>query len=638
MNDDYRKALKRGMRTYNRSLARGEDPYLPALDEIVNTNGLSTTYLGIVEVPGDLFAGTKTRGRQNSFARDYMPIMKEDTEFAYKWSNLYMAQVNEGIRDPVKCYEYLGRFYVEEGNKRVSVLKYLDVPAVVCDVTRIMPMVEDPLYEEFLEFYKVAPTYVFDFTVPGSYRKFASYLNRDLKERWMRDDLNRILAGYYRFASVFKERTGDTFKGHIGDAYLVYLSFYSPESLIDYPKSMLKSRVRDIMPEFLAVIEKGKQKLLEDPSQDVREKHAYETVLDLLSGRIYTTEKPLQAAFFYRGDPEKSAWLYGHEEGRKIVQDLYGGILKTRAYADYGDDEAFSLKLDEAVKDGADVVFTCSAEDIKETLRASLRHPDVLFYNCSLNEPHREVATYYIKMYAVKSILGALAAIYAKDHKIGYVAHYPVYGTIANINAFAIGAAMIDPEVKIYLEWDTSENSDWRKSFYEKGISVISAHDDSGPDRKDEERGLYCYNENSERIQLAEPVCNWGRYYELILENILNGKNYRDDEYALNYWYGMSAGVVDIRLSDDLPYYTVKLIDTLKDGVINNMIDPFEKKIVSQEKEIQDMYMTRLANEEIINMDWLNDNIVGSLPKQSELSDGAKKLVAVSGVEKVRKS
>ena len=271
MNDDYRKALKRGMRTYNRSLARDEDPYLPALDEIVNTNGLSTTYLGIVEVPGDLFAGTKTRGRQNSFARDYMPIMKEDTEFAYKWSNLYKAQVEEGIRDPVKCYEYLGRFYVEEGNKRVSVLKYLDVPAVVCDVTRIMPVTEDPLYEEFLEFYKVAPTYVFDFTVPGSYRKFASYLNRDLKERWKRDDLNRILAGYYRFASVFKERTGDTFKGHIGDAYLVYLSFYSPESLIDYPKSVLKSRVRDIIPEFLAVIEKGKQKLLEDPSQDVRE-------------------------------------------------------------------------------------------------------------------------------------------------------------------------------------------------------------------------------------------------------------------------------------------------------------------------------------------------------------------------------
>lgn len=638
MNDDYKKALKKGMRTYNRSLGKGEDPYLPALDELVNTNGLNSSYVGIVEVPSELFAGTRTKGRHRSFARDFMPIMKEDTEFAYKWSSLYTAQVSEGIRDPVKCYEYLGRFYVEEGNKRVSVLKYLDVPAVICDVTRIMPEEEDLFYEEFLEFYKVAPTYAFAFTIPGSYRKFASYLNRDLKEKWKKDDLNRILAGYYRFSSVFKERTGDAFEGHVGDAYLVYLSFYSPESLIDYPKSVLKTRIKDIIPEFLAVIEKGKQKLLEDPSQDAREKHTYETVLDLLIGRVYTAEKPLQAAFFYRGDPEKSSWLSGHEEGRKTVQELYGGILKTRAYSNYKNDEEFSLKIDQAVMEGADVVFTVSAEDIKETLRASLRHPDVLFYNCSLNETHREVATYYIKMYAVKSILGALAAIYAKDHKIGYLAQYPIYGSIANINAFAIGAAMIDPKAKIYLEWTSEENSDWRKSFFEKGVSVISAQDVTRLDRKDEEHGLYYYNDRSEKILLAEPVCNWGRYYELILENILNGKNYKDDEYALNYWYGMSAGVVDIRLSDVLPYYTVKLINTLKDGVINNTIDPFEKKIVSQEKEIQGMYMARLSNEEIINMDWLNDNIVGSLPKQSELSDGAKKLVAVSGVEKVRKS
>ena len=50
--------------------------------------------------------------------------MPEDTEFAAKWAGLCAAHLSdEGIRDPIKCYEYLGNFYVQEGNKRVSVLK-----------------------------------------------------------------------------------------------------------------------------------------------------------------------------------------------------------------------------------------------------------------------------------------------------------------------------------------------------------------------------------------------------------------------------------------------------------------------------------------------------------------------------------
>ena len=43
---------------------------------------------------------------------------------------LRKSHVNEGIRDPIKAYEYMNKFYVEEGNKRVSVLKYYDAVSV----------------------------------------------------------------------------------------------------------------------------------------------------------------------------------------------------------------------------------------------------------------------------------------------------------------------------------------------------------------------------------------------------------------------------------------------------------------------------------------------------------------------------
>ena len=68
-----------------------------------------------------------------------MPILAEDTEFASKWSNLSDSHVEEGIRDPIKAYEYMNRFYVEEGNKRVSVMKFFGVVSILGNVTRIVP-------------------------------------------------------------------------------------------------------------------------------------------------------------------------------------------------------------------------------------------------------------------------------------------------------------------------------------------------------------------------------------------------------------------------------------------------------------------------------------------------------------------
>ena len=75
-----------------------------------------------------------------------MPILRENTEFAYKWATLSQSHINEGIRDPIKAYEYMNKFYVEEGNKRVSVLKYFDAVSVPGYVTRIE---SDQLYLVF---------------------------------------------------------------------------------------------------------------------------------------------------------------------------------------------------------------------------------------------------------------------------------------------------------------------------------------------------------------------------------------------------------------------------------------------------------------------------------------------------------
>ena len=44
-----------------------------------------------------------------------------------------------------------------------------------------------------------------------------------------------------------------------------------------------------------------------------------------------------------------------------------------------------------------------------------------------------------------------------------------------------------------------------------------------------------------------------------------------------------------------------------------------------------------LSSRDIIMMDWLNENIIGEIPKIDALKDDAKTTVKYSGVEKARK-
>ena len=174
--DCYQKALRQGQRDYREKMNAGQSPFLPVLDDILQNVPVENQIpLGQVEIPLELLVGTKTSGRTAAFASNFMPLLGLKTEFATKWINLCVSHVDEGIRDPITCYEYMGRFYVQEGNKRVSVLKYFDASSITGNVTRVVPQYSDDpavqMYYEFMHFYPVMQNYLLTFTKPGSYAR-----------------------------------------------------------------------------------------------------------------------------------------------------------------------------------------------------------------------------------------------------------------------------------------------------------------------------------------------------------------------------------------------------------------------------------------------------------------------------------
>ena len=635
MKDEYIRARKAALKAYRKAEDAGENPYPAVLDELADTDSLPTVYAGLIQIPADLIIGTKTAARQNAFACNFMPLFDADSEFGRKWTALYESQIEEGIRDPVRVCEYLHRFYVQEGNKRVSVLKYLEMPVIAAEVMRILPAEENPLYEAFLEFYRVCPLYELDFSHPEDYLKFAELMGQDLTHPW--DDKLRamIRSAYENFRRVYAQNSEKI--DNVSDAFLLYISVYGIEGVRYHSAPLIRRKLAAIRSELRLKSTDDNIVVKENPQPKK------EGLLSDLSRMIprYTASKPLRLSFIYDSTPEESAWIYDHEVGRRYLNQKFEGVVQTEAYENRKDGKELSEALETAAKN-SDAVFTVSPVQAAETLKAAVRHPGVKFLSCSLFLPVKSVRAYYVRMYEVRFLLGALAAMLSRSHKICYIADYPIYGTAASINAFAIGASLIDPEAKIYLGWSGVNDQDWQKELKYLDADIFLGPDLAKLSEDSTVFGLCRIDENGEIRNLAMPVINWAKYYELLVQSILDGGFSSDEEAgndkAVNYWWGLDSGAADLVISSSVPYSSVKMINMMKKALIAGTLSPFSHELRSQNGIIQNEKSGRLSNEEIIRMNWLNENVIGVIPEYDQLSESGRQLTRVSGIDTVRNS
>ena len=228
----YTKALKQGRRYYKDCMLQGGHPYPQVLDELLaRTTTAGTINLGIVDIPTEQIVGIKTAGRKTAFAGNFMPLLDEDSEFAHKWISLCADHLgDEGIREPIVCYEYLGRFYVLEGNKRVSVLKSFDAPVIPGVVTRILPAWSEDeeirIYYEFLQFYQLSHLYQVQFRRSGCYAKLQAALGFSPDHIWTRDERRSFLSGFSYFKSAFEKLNNGEIHLTPAGALLIWLEVY----------------------------------------------------------------------------------------------------------------------------------------------------------------------------------------------------------------------------------------------------------------------------------------------------------------------------------------------------------------------------------------------------------------------------
>lgn len=624
---EYERALK---------LGKKEGTPVPSLDEILeekNEQIVGEISLGLIQIPTDRIVGTKTDGRSGALSKSFYPLLEQGTEFAVKWEHLYVAHLDEGIREPIKAYEYMNEFYVLEGNKRVSVLRYCGAVSIPGVVIRLVPKrTNDPekvVYYEFMEFYALSGVNYIYFTKPGSFARLQRLVGKRPDEMWSDVDKLDFSSVFTSFSAEYEAKKKKGMPVSSSDAFLFFIGVYDYQSVLKMTSSELKEKIEQAWEEFFLLTGEEPLQLQMTPAAVEPKKSVTKLISNLLGG---TRQK---VAFIHQKTTETSGWTYAHELGRLHLEEVFPDDIYTQSYFMATEDNCEQI-LQEAIRDGCTIVFTTAPPLLKASLKVAIEHPEIKILNCSLNTSHKHIRTYYARMYEAKFLMGAIAGAMAANDKIGYVADYPIYGMTANINAFALGAKMVNPRAKIYLEWSTMKGINLAERFEERGISVISGLDILPTDVVSRNFGLYCTTDKSFR-NLAMPVWHWGKFYEKMIGSILNG-TWKSDETAndkgLNYWWGMSSEIIEVICSHHLPIGTARLVDLLKQTICAGDFNPFSGILYSQDGAVSidpDYVMTP---EEIIRMDWLAENVVGLIPKMEELADSAKAVVTKSGLDK----
>ena len=633
--EQYLLSLKKGQKYYKNAIVQGIYPYPQVLDEILDESmSAGQAELGLVDIPAERIIGTRTEGRRAAFAGNFMPLLEDNTEFAAKWISLCAAHLgDEGIREPIKCYEYLGRFYVAEGNKRVSVMKSYDAPTIPGYVTRILPVYSDDpsvqRYYEFLRFYPRCNLYQIQFTMPGAYEKLQSAMGFDPEHVWTLDEKRAYLALLTRFRAAYEKLGGAALAGTVSDALLVCLQVFSFAEL----KAQSSDELRKTLEAMWADVKSASlpQPIAVSTAPEEKEKGILSKILGLAH------PDHLHVAFIYAYDPQESAWTRAHLHGQHDLERALGDKLTVKEY--WALDHHYDKAMADAVADGAELLFATTPQMISACRKIAALHPELRVMNCALSQPYTGLRTYYCRTYEAKFITGAIAGAMAETDRIGYISNYPIVGVPANINAFALGAQMTNPRAKVELIW-SSETVDPLLELIERGVTVISNRDATNPKHAHWalEWGTYKLSPEGRMQPLALPCWDWGRFYEQVVRSVFNGSwealGKSQSDQAINYWWGMGSGVIDVQLSLSLPAGIRRLAEHLCHDIRGGWIDPFQCKITDQAGTIRNDGTRALTPEEIMKMNWLCDNVIGHIPSLEELRPEAVDTARILAIER----
>ena len=631
-SSNYKQARALGRRFVSEHADSDTKGYLYILDDLINNVEIAGEInLGTCEIPINKIIGTRTSARSNAFAGNFMPLLPENTEFGAKWMKLYNSHISEGIREPVKVYEYINRYFVQEGNKRVSVLKYLGAVAIEAKVTRLIPKRDEnnkmvSIYYEFLDFDRRATFDNLWFSYQGSFTRLVN-----LVEGWRSEHpeaegstADLINGAFKSFRVCYREAGFDSVPITSGDAFLEYLNIYGFDP--NRSLSEMREQVKSCEAQFKLISVKDPNTVKAVEMRFDSEK----APLSFFSRR----PKKLKVAFAFEGTPETSLWTYAHDVARRRLERAMGEKITVVTKFHVPGGESSYGALQKLMEEEPDILFATSPSMSPGALRLSLENPDRTILNCDRAQPKKNIMTYYGKFYEAAFLCGVMAGSMTRTSRIGYMSTNMFQGGgTSDVNAFALGAQLVNPTANVvHVEMyrpDASEQDhmDARHMLAQKNVDIaMCMHQMNTPQVRKGFPGVYAQlyllqsrtGHPSECIGAA--AVDWSVFYNQIVGDSFNTKNSILDitrsgmDSSVHFGWGMNTGLLDVLGVDSfMGHNAIRLLNIFKDLVQSGKVHPFEGPLYDNERNmILEKYGT-LNLLEIQNMNWVHEAVVETI-------------------------
>ena len=428
--DKYKAAKKQAKRYAAEYAGDAFGGLLPVLENIAPpVSELTAAAIGIIDAPMSKIRGTVAAGRASAFAGNYLPLLPSESEFAQKWIMLYHSHINEGIRDEGTAYEYLGYYYIVEGNKRASVLRSLDDPSMNLDVTRLIPtdQAQDLDTRLYLEWLNAAPrrkAMTMWLTSPGGHTELYALMSGasrpEYPEDWMDSAYSGFRAQYHKMGFGKLPMT-------TGDSFLTYVKLYG------FPYETDDNLIIDNL------------KLLE--RQLLYQAHGANTQSRPVK------PKTRQAFFVYEQSPASGAWDAAHDYGRRVLSEVLPEV-RIETFEGLSSVPNVDNTLRELCEKAEDsVVFLTGTGRRAEARRAQLAsaQAQTLVCHCYPKSDNHLSPTYYGRTDEPAFVLGALAGSLTDAPAVVYA---PGSLEQADVSAFALGASVVNRRAKTVCKAD----------------------------------------------------------------------------------------------------------------------------------------------------------------------------------------
>lgn len=330
---------------------------------------------------------------------------------------------------------------------------------------------------------------------------------------------------------------------------------------------------------------------------------------------------PLKIGFVYVAPVTDAGWVRQHENGRKTVEAVLDGKVKTTYVENVAEGADAERVIRDLAQQGNKLIFTSSFGYMEPTLKVARDFPDVKFESITGYKTAPNVATANARYYEGRYLAGVAAGRMTKTNVAGYVAGFPIPEVLQGINAFTLGMRSVNPKAQVKVVWldvwfDPPKEREAAMALFNQNVDVIAFHTGStAVMAAAQERGklAVAYHSDMRKVapdaQIVAVTHQWGDYYTKRARAVLDGT-----WKSGNVWGGVKEGMIRVGdFGSKVPKAVQDEVLLRQQDIASGKLQPFRAvaDVRNNEGHVVIPKGQSLSDEQILHMNWLVEGVQG---------------------------